>query len=553
MKDTKSIVFSLRNYLGQRDRGVVLLLIVAAGLVYLPFLGNPFIFDDENFTTASFIEHYGQHWFGYELRWLPNASLVWTYNHFDAVLTHAYRLTSLILHSAVAITLYYFLKELIWNAVPGSEDNKRVAQGALFAALIFTIHPVMVYAAGYVIQRSILMATLFVLLMQWSYMRGIVSGQKRWLLLAVVAYFLAGFSKEHSVLAPVLLLAETFLLRASLHASRKALWFTWIGFCLIGLQIILLAKGVIGTLYEGDAASIFKQQELVASGQKLYVLSVITQAGLFFKYLLLWLVPNPAWMSIDMREHFISSYADWQSWLGVTGFVAYGVAGFWMLTRKGFWGLAGLAIISPWIMFIPELASVRVQEIFVLYRSYLWLPGLMILIPLIFIKLSDKKNSLVMIFVIMSLIFVPLSWNRLWVFSNNYLLWNDAAKLLKNENETLAVRIYYNRAVAEAGIGMWPEAKNDYERTIAGWDKENAVLRHDLGVTYLNLGRYADAMTQFDKAITLEPKYPKAYFDRGFTLKRMGQDEKASQQMSISCGQGYQLACAILKLAPARK
>lgn len=541
----------LLNYFRQSDRGWLLTLFAAVCLAYLPFIGNPFIFDDANFAQDSFIEHYGHAWFRFELRWLPNASLIWTYSHFDDVLTHVYRLTSLLLHAATVICLFYLLRRLIEAVIPENKNNPALVWGAWFAALIFAVHPVMVYAAGYVIERSILMATLFVLLMQLTYLQGLITGKKYWMLLTVVAYLMAGLSKEHSVLAPALLLAETILLRGKILLNRRILVLTWLALAVIGIQIILLAKGVIGTSYEADAATVLEQQKVVASAGMLHLLSVLTQAGLFFKYLLLLIIPNPGWMSIDMREHFVASLTEWQGWLGATGFIAYGLLGLWMIWRPRWIGLAGLAMLTPWLLFLPEFSSIRAQEVFVLYRSYLWLPGLLLFIPLLLIKWPGTKGLLM--FGMIAILLLPLTWNRLWVFADNYRLWNDAAKLLNNENKSLAIRIYYNRAHAASAIGKWAEAATDYERTIAGWKDDNAILRHDLGVAYFNTGRYQEALVQLDKATVLEPVYPKAYFDKALTLKRLNQDALAMQQMVKSCELHYDMACAIVQMAPRKR
>lgn len=546
-----AIRMGLRNYFSQRDRAWVLTLFVAVCLAYLPFLGNPFIFDDINFLQQGFLEHYSHDWFRFELRWLPNASLIWSYDVFDGVLTHFYHLTNLLLHAATVITLFYLLRQLVTAVIPDSKSDPKLIIGCWFAAFIFAVHPMMVYAAGYVIQRSILMATLFVLLMQLAYLRGLMTGQKRWLLLAVVAYLIAGFSKEHSVLAPALLLAETILLRGMIRASGRALVLTWLALAIVGVQIILLAKGVIGTSYEAEAASMFEQQELIASAGTLHLLSVLTQAGLFFKYLLLLIIPNPAWMSIDMREQFVLSLADWQAWLGALGFLAYGALGIWLLLRPRWVGLAGLALLYPWLLFLLEFSSIRVQEIFVLYRSYLWLPGLLLFIPILLLKWPGKKSLFTL--GVVALLLLPLTWNRLWVMGDNYRLWNDAAKLLKSGKESLAVRIYYNRASAEGGIGKWAEAATDYERTIAGWKNNNAILHHDLGVAYYNLGRYQGALVQFDKAIMIDADYAKAYFNKGMALKKLNQDELSMQQMLKSCDLEYAMACFIVKMAPNTK
>lgn len=546
-----SISMRLQDYLGRRDRGWALTLFAAVCLVYLPFFGNPFIFDDTNFLQEGFLEHYSQAWLQFELRWLPNASLVWTYSTFDGVLTHFYHLTNLLLHAATVITLFYLLRQLIETVIPDSKSDPMVVWGAWFAALIFAVHPVMVYAAGYIIQRSILMSTLFVMLMQLAYLRGLVTGKQHWLMLAVVAYLIAGFSKEHSVLAPALLLAETILLRGKIRSSGRALALTWLALAIVAAQIILLAKGVLGTSYEAEATSMFEQQELVASAGVLHLLSVLTQAGLFFKYLLLLIVPNPAWMSIDMREQFVLSLTDWHAWFGMFCFVAYGALGGWLLFRPRWSGLAGLAMLYPWLLFLPEFSSIRVQEVFVLYRSYLWLPGLMLFIPILLLRWPGKKSLFTL--GVVAVLLLPLTWNRLWVFADNYRLWNDAAQLLKSGNESLAVRIYYNRAHAAAGIGKWAEAAADYERTIAGWKNNNAILRHDLGVAYYNLGRHQEALVQFDSAITLDAAYAKAYFDKGMTLKILHRDELAMQQMLKSCELEYAMACYIVKMNPNAK
>ena len=180
---------------------------------------------------------------------------------FSNVVMHFFHLGNLLLHAANVIVLFYLLRLLIGAAIPDLKDSPAVVWGAWFGALIFAVHPVSVYAVGYVVQRTILMATFFALVMQLVYLRGLLSGQARWLVLAAAAYFLAVFSKEHAMMAPVLLAAQTFLLRPRIRASARALWLTWAAFVAIGLLIILRAKGVFGTPYEAMAGDLFEQQE----------------------------------------------------------------------------------------------------------------------------------------------------------------------------------------------------------------------------------------------------------------------------------------------------
>jgi len=541
---------SLLNYFVRRDRGWMLSLLAAVCLVYLPFLGNLFVFDDIPFFSSGAVNIYATSLFQFDLRWFPYASLGWTAAAFSDTAPHFFHLGNMLLHVANVILLFYLLRLLLGAVLADHENPKVLVWGAWLGALAFACHPVAVYAVGYVIQRSILMATLFALLMQLAYLRGLLTGRKRWLVLAALAYFLAGFSKEHSVMMSAVLAALTILLRDKNQASRPALWATWGAFAVIGLLVVLRAKGVFGTPYEAMAAALFEQQGIVESTPMLHLLSVLTQAGLFFKYLLLWWLPNPAWMSVDMRESIVASIGEWRGWLGAAAFLAYGLMAVRLLLRGGATGLIGFALLYPWLQFWLEFSSIRVQEIFVLYRSYLWLPGMMVLIPLLLAKYPGKKTLFAL--GLAALLLVTLSVNRLWVFADNYRLWDDAAKLLRSGDEPLASRIFYNRAVAEASLGKWEAAVTDYEKAIALHFKDDPIMLHDLGIAYFNTKRYQDALVQFDKTIALNPEYAKAYFDKGMTLKMLHRGESAMQQMEKSCELKYAMACVIIKLNPNR-
>lgn len=537
----------LLNYFRQRDRGLIFTLLVAVAVIYLPFLGNPFTFDDIPFFTGDTLGRYASSSFHFDLRWLSYASLGWTYALFSDVNTYFFHLGNMLLHFGCVILLFYLLRQLAVAVIDVPEEPVTIVWGAWFGALIFACHPVAVYAVGYIIQRSILLATLFALVMQLAWLRGLLTGEKRWLALAVVAYFLAAFSKEHSVFMPAILLAMTILLRDKNRASARALWFAGIGFAAIGLLLVMLIKGVVGTAYEVGASALFEQQGLAVSTPILHLMSVLTQAGLFFKYLLLWMLPNPAWMSVDMREPFIASFSVWQGWLGAAGYISYGAVAVWLLFCRGVRGLVGFALLYPWLLFATEFSSIRVQEIFVLYRSYLWLPGVMLFIPLLLAKWPSKKTVLLLSMAV--LLLIPLAWNRLWVFADDYRLWDDAAKLLHDGDEAQSSRIYFNRGYAATKARKWELAAADYERAIAHNLKEEPVMHHDLGVSYLNLKRFEDAITQFDKAILLNPEYAKAYFDKGMTLKYLSQDELAMKQMEKSCELKYTTACVIVKMS----
>jgi len=641
----------LLNYFHQRDRGWTLSLFAVVCLIYLPFLDNPFVFDDRNFFNGVASEYYAHSTFNFDLRWFAYATLGWTAAIFSDVLPHPFRLGNILLHVANSILLFYVLRQIISDYPPSKTSDKTspppargrarvgverlilhdftpiptfplkgegvahpipaspllggkskpssaIVWGAFLGALVFAVHPVAVYAVGYVVQRSILMATFFSLLMLFAYMRGLLSGQKRWLVLAVVAYFLAGFSKEHSVLMPAVLVVWTMLWRVNnqvgitkvssfprrresslmkeldsrlrgndessddeaedlrvVRVSKLVFICTWLAFIAIGILLVLRAKGVLGTPYEVMAGALFEQQGIVENTTMLHCLSALTQAGLFFKYLLLWIIPNPAWMSIDMREPFVADLNAWQGWLGAGAFIAYGIFALWLLLRGGNKGLVGFALLYPWLLFMVELTSIRVQEPFVLYRSYLWMPGLMIFISLLLQKLWEvnfSQRRAVMVAGLIILLLLPLAWNRLWVFADNYRLWNEAAGLLPSEQSAGADRIFYNRAQALGAMQKWDEAAKDYEKVVT-ISPQLFQVRQALGMAYFNVARYQDAISQFDAGIALKPDDGRLYFGKAQTLMRLKSPEAAQLNLKKACELKEPIACMIVGLSAIKK
>jgi len=537
MRDSEKIYL----YFKQRDRGFVISLLVAVCLIYLPFLESPFFFDDWNFFKGDSPDYFGTSSFSTSLRWLPYASLGRTWLWVGDI-PHLYRLENALIHATSAILLFYMLRHLMAAVLPNLQAST-VARAAWFGALVFACHPVAVYAVGYVIQRSILMATMFALVMQFAYLRGLLSGQNRWLVLAVLAYLLAGFSREHSILLPVILLAMTILLRDKNKLETRAQWYAWAAFTFVGVLIILSSNGVLGRPYEVMSGAIFSQMKINASDNMLHVLSAMTQAGLFFKYLVLWLLPNPAWMSIDMREPFVHSLAQWQSWLGVLGFIAYGTLAIWLLLRKHWFGLLGFAMLYSWLLYLVEFSTIRVQEPFVLYRSYLWMPGLAVLVSILLIKLPGRRTMLG--FTCIVVLLIAFSWNRLWVFADSYRLWNDAAVLLPNEQVAGADRVLYNRGNASLSAEKWSEAIEDLEKVVE-LSPEIAPVHTALGQAYFGARRYEESIIQFDASLNLQQNNPEAYLGKGFSYKRLHKNKLAMLQLIKACELKNNMACMIV-------
>jgi protein O-mannosyl-transferase len=544
------------HYLSGRHRGMILGLLFVVGLVYVPYINNALFFDDFPFFSDS-INQFITNPFHLYSRWLPYMSLAWTVSVFSDTPLPLH-LGNLLLHFANTVLVFVLLQQLCSLALNQNKQTTTLPAfftspsnwGAWLGALAFACHPLAVYAVGYVVERSIVMATLFVLAMQISYIKGLLSPQKLqqacWLACTVLFYFCAVFSKEHSLMAPALLAAITLLLKPVIQANWRAIAAAWLGLAAIAIFVALRSRGIAATA-EHDASALFTQHGIVSTTENVHTLSIVTQAGLFFKYVFLWLVPNPAWMSIDMREPFASTINSWQNWLKVACFMAYGAIGLKLLLKRGKIGLLGFALLYPWLLFFIEFTSVRVQEPFVLYRSYLWAPGLLLLIPLAFDCLP-KRKKVTIVFAVAILALIPLAWNRLNVFSDEYKLWNDAALLLKSESQPGAARIFYNRGLAELHQQKPKAAVLDFKRVLA-IDSTIYQAHENLGSAYLGAGQFKEALASLNQAIAIKPDDAQAYFAKAFALKRLNDKAGATEALTRSCALKNVSACLIVTMS----
>lgn len=518
----------------------VLLLLGAVALLYGSFLGSPPVFDDQQFfvldengypeamqITTQFS------WL--QLRSLPYATLTWTAQWFGHDML-SFRMGNLLLHAATVLALFFFLAQLFEVVLPEKtalQDVLSRSWVAFFAALIFGLHPVATYGGGYLVQRTIVMATLFSLLAMFAYMRGSVRQQLPWLWGSVGFYYLAVLSKEHTIMLPAVILALAMLLHADWMARLKRHWPIFVAYAAIALFVLMAKKGIVGVVYEIAAPEMLQLVDI----ENAYPLSVLTQSWLFFKYMALWLFPNPAWMSVDMREPFAQSLLSGYL-LALFAFLAWGGAALALLLKRGNLGLLGFAMLFPWLMFMTEFASVRIQEGFVLYRSYLWAVGAFALLPLIVWKLT-ARGAMVILGVI-ALFMFPLSLDRLSTFSHTFLLWDDAEKLVHGRSDLPGeYRIYYNRGTEYIKINRFDEAISDLKRSLELYPDQPAAYGN-LGAAYLKKGEPENALKIFNQGIQIgiakkALPIPKHYYGRAIANEAMQNWAAASEDYKVSC------------------
>ncbi len=514
--------------------GVCAVVLLAAAL-YLPFLRNPLVFDDVSFFSGRLFSYYATHPLGLDLRLPAYFSLTITEVLWGGIA--AQRIVSLILHIGCALALYRLLYDLQRMAL-GRQTDADAALRAAIGAAAFALHPVAVYGAAYLVQRSIVLATLFSLLSAVLFLRGLRRGSHADAVSAALLFSLAVLSKEHAVLVPAAVVCAVFLSAAAKGFALRHAALYLVACAPAAIFVALRNQGVIGGAYEDAFGAIAAQIE-AASGEDIsrqpLALSVVTQAGLFFKYLALWLWPDTGAMSIDLRVDFLASWST--GWIAakLLSFAACGLAGLVLLLRGGAAGIAGFGLLYAWILFLVELSAARFQEPFVLYRSYLWAPGIACVATALLTRVP-RVPAIAAGVVAAGLLF-HAAHDRLTTFSSPLRLWEDAAAKLPDQPVPWGSRTLYGAGREYLYAGMPGKAIETAERCIRLYPK-TAQCYYARGAIHLHREEFNLAYQYFSRALELKPRDGITHHRLGLALEGLKRldDAKTSFRRAVDLG-----------------
>jgi protein O-mannosyl-transferase len=523
------------------------ILAAATIAVYLPSLGNELVFDDRRLMDGTIFGTFGS-LLDLRPRMLSYGSFVWVKSLFGDDWWKQ-RLVNVFLHLGVTSGLCFLFSQLLESKrfseeIQSDPDFLPSERAALRVGVaLFALNPVAVYAVAYLIQRSIVMATLFVVLACIAWVRGLVTGRYQWFAAALACYVLALMCKEAAITAAALAIPlYVFVTRPG--------WKRIAVVSLLSLFPIFLAAGillqvygyVIGVAFDETSRFYVQQLEALDPGisARLLPLSIVNQAALFFYYGFLWFLPNIQWMSIDMRPAFPLSLASTPQLFGGVAFLALLVGAAWLHQRRsGMLGLLGLCLLFPVLLFFSEFATVWVQDPLVLYRSYLWalaLPGLVAL-PLI----GLKPKYIYAIGVVLAVLFGGLAAERAFSLKSELAIWSDAVDKVDLHAKANAVgrwRPFINRGAYYLDREMPDYAYADFEQAEALGEPYGSA-RFNMGVSQQLMKKHQDALASFARAESMGFKEPVLYYHRGESLQALGRSVEAYDSYSIAIGKPH--------------
>jgi tetratricopeptide (TPR) repeat protein len=459
-----------------------------------------------------------------------------------------YHAVNLLVHFANGVLVYFLA--LVTLRLSGIRHRERIA---LFAALVFTAHPVQTQAVTYIVQRMSSLAAMFTLLALLLFVRGRLgpADGRRWALWAgsFASWLLALGSKQNAITLPVvILLYEWFFFRdlSSDWLRRNSKIFLGLAALLVGVALLYL-RGDPGNLLVGYADRDFTPTE-----------RVLTQLRVVVFYISLLVFPAPS--RLNLIHAFPTSHSLFDPittllcLLLLIGLLALAIA----LARNH--RLVSFCMLWFFVHLAVESSVVSLEMAFE-HRLYLPLVGFALFASWLLFSRSSKKQSLaggIAVCVVAALGAATYVRNETW--RDGVTLWSDV--LAKNPRShrghynlgvqleargrideaarhyTEAIRIaprfaeaHNNLGTALAGKGRGEEAIRHYNAALE-IDPEFAKAHNNLGMALSAQGRFDEAEHHYAEALRLVPDYAKAHNNLGVTLARQGRLEEASRQFA---------------------
>ena len=499
--------------------------------IYLPGWNHELLFDDLRLTDGAIFGNYGS-LLTFKQRMLSYGSFIWV----DLLAGPGWwkqRLVNVGLHLATVAALYALVRDLLertrfpedFESQPHFGMSRKAA--VQVGVALFAVNPMAVYAVAYLVQRSIVMATLFSVLACWCFVRGLSGRGVAWYGLALLSYVAAVLSKEHAVMVAAMAVP------LYIHVRRPS-WKTVATIAGASTALIAVAAVVffgiygefIGKLFDQRSLDFAQQLERLSPGitQRMYPLSILNEAALFFAYGFLWFAPNVMWMSVDMRPAFPLSYMAFPQVLGVVGYVGLWIAALWaVLRRRGALSLAGVALMFPLLLYATEFATVWVQDPFVLYRSYLWAVAVPVLVAIVLTGFQPK--TIYVIGCAIGLVFTVLAFERVQSLRDDHTAWGDAAEKIDLKAPASAVgrwRPFLNLGAYHLDRGSLGEAQRSFA-TAEALGSLHGSARFNQGVALQQQKKHAQALTTFAEAEKQGFSGQSLHYHRGESAFALGQ------------------------------
>jgi tetratricopeptide (TPR) repeat protein len=434
--------------------------------------------------------------------------------HISGQNSWAFYLTNILAHGFTCSLIFYLLTLF-------GKDRRT----ALLLVLIFALHPLFVQTVAWAPSRGDLFLCMFGLASFIFFIHFIRSGNLIFLLLNILTFALAMFSKETAVIIPVVCFLYYFFIEKEKKITWMRLVIPFVSYIFFFLIFMYIRNDVVGIVVQKGQFGFLP-----------FLVHLRTIPEFIFKFFIpVGLGPMPAfdWIYTILGSLILAG-------LIILSIRFKGISGNLYL-----FGLVWfLLFVTPALMYINKYGSAACD--YMEHRAYLPLAGILIVIYLLLTQTrifhENKKvpGFLVLILIIFGIYTsiyarnykTPQSYYDLATSNNpeSAIAWfnrgatkmnfeKDYPGAIKDYNTTLQlfpghVESYINRGFCREQLNDTLGAVNDYEtaaRLRPGWYEPHV----DLATIKHKMGQLQNAIREYDTALSLSPSFSQGYNERG--------------------------------------
>jgi hypothetical protein len=291
------------------------------------------------------------------------------------------------IHIANSFFVYLLVLWTLSRRVLVAEYGNKARRMALFAALLFGVHPIQTESVTYIITRTELLATFFYLATFLLFIKGTEKNKFLYYVGAAFTALCAMGSKEWAVTLPAVLLVYDFLFLA--EGSLKSVRSRWMAHVLIMLTWIQIynTMHVIGSGSSASAGIGFNVQTTSGINASTYIL---TSLNVIWTYIRLMLLPIN--QNLDYDYAIAKTLFEFPTFLSLIGHIAVVGSAFWLYVKKG-WLLVPFGVAWFYIGLSPVQSFVPIIDVIFEHRMYMPSIGFIIVFVAAYEGFFDLLNK----------------------------------------------------------------------------------------------------------------------------------------------------------------
>ena len=382
---------------------------------------------------------------------------------------------------------------------------------ALVAALLFGIHPMHVESVAWAAELKDLLYTFFFLASYLFYLRYLKEQHKKLYVFALLLFLVSLLSKAMAASLPAVLILTDYFKERKVNIRTLMEKVPFILLAIIFGIVAITAQKSSGAIQDITVLSFPKRIIFASYGFITYLWKLFFPLGLSAFY------PYPIKIGEDIPPQF---YVYLVLCIGLVVSVFYSIR----FTKKIFFGLGFFAItIFLVLQLLPVGRAVMADR-----YSYIPSIGIFYLAGEGINILWGKKLKLpvVVLLSVFTLFFSVKTYARCRVWKSDMTLWNDV--ISQNENVPVA---YYNRGIIFMDEKQNNKALSDFKRAIE-LDPNYVNAYNNRGIVLMNEKQNSKAVDDLSKAIELNPNLINAYINRGLIFLNENQNDKALDDFS---------------------